>query len=240
MKLSIIVPCYNEEKGIPNLAMQLNPVVKELQKKYTVELIFVDDGSTDKTNELLHRYFGNKKNVAILKHEKNKNLGDALKTAFAYASGDYVIPLDSDCTYHPRLIIPMLKMMNDATDIVTVSPYHPRGKVINVQFYRAFLSKSASRLYKLILHSKIYTFSAMVRVYKKNVIKLVHFKANSFLGVTEIMVRAILQGYRVVEYPCEVHVRKYGSSKMKTLSVIVEHIKLMISIILYRIFGREF
>ena len=237
MKLSIIVPCYNEEKGIPNLAEQLNPVVKELKRKYTVELVFVDDGSTDKTNELLHKYWGTNKNAAILTHKKNKNLGAALKTAFAYASGDYVTALDSDCTYHPRLIVTMLDMMNDTTDIVTVSPYHPKGKVVNVEPYRIFLSKSASRIYKFLLHSNIYTISAMVRVYRKEVIKIIKFKSNTFLGVTEIMVRAILHGYHVTELPAELHVRKYGSSKMKTVSVIMEHLKLMTAIILHQLFG---
>jgi glycosyltransferase involved in cell wall biosynthesis len=52
MKLSLVIPCYNEEKGIPNLAAQLNPVLRELEKKYTVELVFVDDGSTDNTYSL--------------------------------------------------------------------------------------------------------------------------------------------------------------------------------------------
>jgi len=240
MKLSIIIPCYNEEKGIPNLVSQLDPVVKELKKKYVCELIFVDDGSIDGTNALLHKHYKNSKNVVILKHKKNKNLGAALKTGFAHASGDFIAALDSDCTYSPKLFITMLNMMDDKTDIVTVSPYHPKGRVTNVQFYRVFLSRSASMIYKFLLNSKIHTFSAMVRVYKKQVIKDVKFKSNSFLGVTEIMIRAILRGYRVIELPAEVKVRKYGVSKMKTASVILEHIGLMTKIILYKIMGITF
>ena len=74
--LSIIIPCYNEEEGISQLAEKLNPAVTILEKKYSVELIFVDDGSIDQTNQLLHEYYGNNHYTKILKHEKNKNLGE--------------------------------------------------------------------------------------------------------------------------------------------------------------------
>jgi len=121
--LSIVIPCYNEEEGIPNLVSQLNPVLSELNEGYKIELIFVDDGSRDRTNELLHQYFekNTNSNVKIINHETNKNLGAALRTGFANASGEYVACLDSDCTYDPKLLIDMLDMIDDSTDIVTTS-----------------------------------------------------------------------------------------------------------------------
>src|SRR3989338_5374450 len=111
--LSIIIPCYNEEDGIPSLVQQLNPVVEKLQKEYQIELLMVDDGSIDQTNALLHQVYGNNKNTKIIKHEKNRNLGAALKTGFANATGDFIACLDSDCTYNPSLLVPMLKMIDE-------------------------------------------------------------------------------------------------------------------------------
>lgn len=236
-KISIVIPCYNEEKGIPSLVLQLNPAIKELEKEYRVELIFVDDGSTDRTNELLHKHYRNKRNVIILKHQRNKNLGAALKTGFSYASGDFIAALDSDCTYSPRLIKAMLSMMDEKTDIVTVSPCHPKGIINNVPAYRIFLSKSISMIYRILLNPRIYTYTAMVRVYRKDVIKKLKFKSNSFSGVTEIMIRAILKGYKVREFPAELNVRKYGESKMRILGIVGDHLKLITKIIMHKILG---
>jgi len=235
-KLSIIVPCYNEEAGIPNLTQQLNQAAEKLRQKYELEFIFVDDGSTDRTNELLHQNFDSVPGAIIIKHEKNQNLGAALKTAFAQASGDLVAALDSDCTYRPELLITLTGMIDAETDISTVSPYHPEGKVNNVPAYRILLSKSVSRIYRVLLPSPIYTFTAMVRVYKKEVIKNVTFESNTFLGVTELMIKSILKGYRVKELPAELNVRKFGASKMKTLRVIKDHIGLISKIISYKLF----
>ncbi len=237
--LSLVIPCYNEELGIPNLVSKLNPVLEELQNDYHIELIFVDDGSTDHTNELLHQHYGNWKNASILKHERNKNLGAALKTGFAHAHGDLIAAWDSDCTYPPSLLPQMLELLDGNTSIVTVSPYHPQGKVENVPAYRIFLSKSISLIYRFLLNSGIYTHSAMVRVYRKEVIDNVKFKSDDFLSVAELLVKARLQGYRIRELPATLQVRQYGVSKMKLLHTIHSHLKMVGKIVLYRLFGRE-
>lgn len=227
--LSIVIPCFNEEEGIPYLISQLTPAVQELQKRYAVELVFVDDGSTDKTNQLLQQHYGNNPRARIVRHEQNKNLGAALKTGFAHSHGDLVAVLDSDCTYNPNLLSAMLRIMDEHTDIVTVSPYHPQGKVSNVPRHRIFLSKSASFLYRLLLNWDLYTYTAMVRVYRRAVIQKVRLERDDFLGVTELLVKALLQGYTVREMPVELQIRKFGVSKMKTipLHVIGNHLRLM-------------
>lgn len=238
-RLSIIIPCYNEEEGIPALAGKVIPTIARLNQKYSVELLLVDDGSTDRTNELLHQYFATIDDLAIIKHEKNKNLGAALRTGFAAASGDFVAALDSDCTYDPPLLEAMLNLLDEDTDIVTVSPYHPQGKVNKIPAYRLFLSKGISQIYRWLVPARLYTFTAMVRVYKKNVVKNVTFKSDTFLGVTELMIKALLQGYRVKELPAELNPRTFGISKMKIWRVIKNHLALINKIIWYRIARKE-
>src|SRR3989344_8368617 len=233
--LSIVIPCFNEEDGIPQLAEQLTPVLWQL-KQYNIELIFVDDGSTDKTNALLHQYFPT---ATILKHEKNQNLGAALRTGFSHASGDIVAALDSDCTYHPSVILQMLPLLDKSTDIVTVSPYHPQGSVENVPAYRLFLSKSVSRIYRVLLRSHLHTFTAMVRVYKKEVVKNIEINSNTFMGVTEILAKALLRGYKAKEIPVTLTARKFGVSKLKTARAIRDHLKLIKSIAAHKVWGSE-
>jgi dolichol-phosphate mannosyltransferase len=231
-KLSIVVPCYNEEAAIPQLAQKLSPVLDQLQLQYDIELIFVDDGSRDNTYLFLQQYFPFS---IILRHEKNQNLGAALRTGFAHASGDVIAALDSDCTYTPELLIPLLRALDDNTSIVTVSPYHPHGVVENVPGYRLFLSKGVSFLYRVVLRQKLHTFTAMVRVYKKDVVKNFPITHNTFMGVTEILARAVLSGHNVKEIPAVLRVRQYGVSKMKLAGVIRDHLKLLALIVLHRI-----
>lgn len=236
--LSIVIPCYNEEAGIPYLASQLNPAVQKLQQTYQVELIFVDDGSSDKTNELLQQHYGNNPGTKIIRHDRNKNLGAAMRTGFAHCRGDFIAALDSDCTYNPQLLFSMLQMMDENTDIVTVSPYHPQGKINNVPAYRIFLSKSASRLYKAVLRNSIHTYTALVRVYRRKVVDNVTFKSDNFLGVTELLVNSILKGYIVKEMPTELNVRKFGVSKMRSIpvKVIGSHLSLLARTFKHKVF----
>ncbi len=238
LKLSLIIPCYNEEEGIPNLAQKLEPVINKLKEQYTLQLIFVNDGSTDKTADLLNRYFSNWPETTILTHEKNKNLGAALRTGFSHAAGDLIACLDSDCTYDPELLLPMLQMIDTPEqniDLVTVSPYHPQGKVNNIPAYRLFLSKSASNIYKFLLQSGIYSPGGMVRIYRKKVIENITSDKDNFLFVPEVLLKAYIKGYTIKEYPATLNVRKYGTSKMKLASTVISHAKLMSRIVRYKI-----
>ncbi len=234
MKLSIITPCYNEEDGISYLCHKLEEAEAKL-KDYILELIFIDDGSTDRTFELLNKAYKNKENVKIIKHEKNMNVGAALRTGFKAASGDIIITIDSDCTYDPIEIPNLLKLLDKDTDIVTASPYHPDGKVENAPAYRVFLSKAASKIYALITRSKIYTFTSIFRAYRKDVVKNINFKSNDFLAPAEILILAIFKKYRVKEYPTTLHVRKFGVSKIKVLKAIKSHLKFIFYILKLKI-----
>ncbi len=230
MKLSLLVPCYNEEEGIPHLSRQLAPVLKELSQKWDLELVFIDDGSKDQTYSLLQQYFGEKANTKIIRHETNQNLGAALRTGFANVSGDVIVTIDSDCSYDPREIIPMLFLLDEQTDMVTASPYHPLGKVENVPKYRLFLSKSISFLYRRLTGSKIHTFTALVRAQKRKVIENVTFSSPNFLATAEILIGALDKGYVVKEYPTTLRVRQYGVSKMKLLKVMGSHVKYLVKL----------
>ncbi len=221
--LSIIIPCYNEEEGIPQLERQLPPVLESLMAQWRLDVIFVDDGSKDATYALLQAAFGKLPYVRIIRHERNQNLGAAMRTGFAAAQGDVIVTMDSDCTYPPAEIMQMLALLDSQTDLVTASPYHPLGRVENVPGYRLVLSKSISWLYRLLTGAKIHTFTALFRVQRRAVVENVHFKSDNFLATAEMLIHAIFQGYHVKEFPTTLHVRQYGVSKMRLLKVIKSH-----------------
>ena len=237
--LSIIIPCYNEEAGIPHLKEKLDPILEKLQEKYSLEVIFVNDGSKDRTLELLESTFASRKYCKVISHKTNQNVGQALRTGFQNASGDIIATLDSDCTYDPKEIFEMLKLLDNETDIVTASPYHPKGNVDGVPKYRLFLSKSINFIYQIITKQKIYTFTALFRLQKKKVVKNIHFVSNDFLATAEMLIYALLKGFKVKEFPTTLYVRKYGVSHMRLIAVIKSHAKFVLKLIKYKIFGGE-
>lgn len=238
MKLSLIVPCYNEEAGIDNLYHQLMPVLHRLQSQWVLELIFVDDGSSDNTPTLLTQKFSQEKYVKIIRHPHNMNLGAALRTGFSQATGDVIVTMDSDCTYDPQNIPELLKLLDENTDIVTASPYHPLGGIRNVPKYRLWLSRSITLIYRWLTGSNLYTFTALFRAHKKKVIKNVTFKSHDFLATAEILIAALNKGYVVKEYPTILSVRAFGDSKIKLMKVIGSHFKFASRLLFLKVFKR--
>jgi dolichol-phosphate mannosyltransferase len=98
MDVSIVIPCCNEEDSIPQLVTRLFPVVEELRRDRSVEIVFVDDGSTDATYRELVGISADRSEIKIVQHPINRGLGAALHTGFANAAGDIIVTTDSDGT----------------------------------------------------------------------------------------------------------------------------------------------
>lgn len=226
--LSVVVPCYNEADGIPQLKERLVPVLDRIASTgREVDLLLVDDGSLDRTFALLQEAFGSRPRTRVVRHERNMNLGAAVRTGVAETKGEWIANLDSDCTYDPALLEPMLREMEQGADLVTVSPYHPRGVVEGVPAYRMFLSRSLTAMYRLILRKQVYTFTALARVYRREVMPRIASPAFDFTCLAEMMLKALKQGLRVAEVPATLSVRSFGESKMKTARVIRSHLRLI-------------
>jgi hypothetical protein len=108
--------------------------------------------------------------------------------------------------------------------MVTAAPYHPQGAVAGVPAYRLLLSRGASASYRLLVDHHVYTYTALFRAYRRNVLESVPFYANGFLAGTELLVNGLRMGYQVAEYPTTLHVRVYGVSKAKMIRTIKAHL----------------
>jgi len=248
MKVSIVVPCYNEVENVAKLHDKLLLVVEQMVadkrefadgKVLSAELIFVDDGSRDGTFVKLQEMFGDLSisNIVskIVKHETNLGLGAAIRTGFSQAEGDIVLTVDSDGTYKFSEIPTIIDRLAPDVDMVTASPYHPQGSVIGVPAYRLFLSRGSSFLYRILVDHKVYTYTCLFRAYRSEVIRNISFHSNDFLAGTEILVKAIFKGYRVVDFPAVLYRRVYGVSKARIAQTIFSHLKFQGWILLYRI-----
>lgn len=246
MRLTIVVPCYNEVDNIPRLHDELLPVAVTMAEHgwdphapqaHATEIIFVDDGSRDDTSARLRSCFAagaGPVTVRFCRHDTNRGLGAALRTGFAHASGDVIVTVDCDGTYAFATIPAILARLAQDVDMVTASPYHPDGHVVGVPADRLLLSRSSSLLYRLLVEWHVYTYTALFRAYRAEVVQRIHFESDGFLAGTELLVKAILAGYRVEEYPAVLHKRMYGVSKAKIAQTIRAHLRFQGRILAYR------
>jgi dolichol-phosphate mannosyltransferase len=225
--LSLVVPCYNESDNAANVRARLLPVMAELAARGSVEVVFVNDGSSDDTQaafEALTPDFVEAGIAArVVPHDRNRGLGAALRTGFAASRGDVVVTTDVDATYRFEEIPALLARLEHA-DLVTASPYHPAGAIKDVPRHRLVLSKGSSLIYRLIVTPRLYTYTCLFRAYRREVLDRVPFESDGFLAGTEILVNAVMAGYRAAEHPAVLHSRVHGVSKAKLARTIRAHL----------------
>jgi dolichol-phosphate mannosyltransferase len=237
--VSIVIPCHNEALGLQNLEEQLGPVLDTLRATANVELVLVDDGSSDETWERMQALAENSRlnagPVVLKRHVFNRGLGAAMRTGFAAASGRVIVTTDSDATYRFGEIPLLLERLSPGIDVVTASPYHPAGGVDGVPAYRLVLSRGSSAIYRLLVGGHLHTYTALFRAYRCDVIRSVSFSADGFLAVAELLVNAIRAGYRVAEHPTTLHSRVAGVSKAKLARTVAAHLRFQFSVLLHRV-----
>jgi dolichol-phosphate mannosyltransferase len=237
MHISIVVPFYNEAGSVGRVQAELLPVAAQLARTGPIELVFVDDGSTDGSLDAFRDALrpGPGVQVRFEQHTQNRGLGAALRTGFAAARGEVVVTTDSDGTYAFAEIPGLLACLAADVDLVTASPYHPRGGVDGVPGYRLLLSRGSSLIYRLLVDRRLHTYTSLFRAYRRALIDSVSFQSSGFLAGTEILVKALLVGFRAAEYPALLHVRAAGVSKAKLARTTLAHLRFQIRILLHRL-----
>jgi hypothetical protein len=149
-------------------------------------------------------------------------------TGLEAAETDVVCSIDCDCTYDPHQLEQLIPLLDNDVDMVTASPYHKDGVVRNVPRWRLFLSRSLSRLYRVVLNHRLATYTSCFRVYRRSALEGFVLREGGFLGVAEMIGRLDLGGGRIVECPAVLEVRLLGHSKMKTMRTIFGHLRLLL------------
>ena len=141
-KMSIIVPCYNEEESIPIFYNEMQKIVKNLAKKATFEFLFVNDGSKDKTLEILRDLAKKDKKVRYISFSRNFGKEAGILAGLENATGDYVATMDVDLQDPPQLLIEMFETLEEkeydccASRSVTRNGYSPLRKFFTKMFYK--------------------------------------------------------------------------------------------------------
>lgn len=234
-RVTLVVPCYNEEHSLPYLANTLRSVREALSRSYEIEAIFVDDHSSDRTSQVLEELFGGNPHVVRIRHETNRGVAASILTGLRHAGTEIVCSIDCDCSYDPHELAKMIPLLRDDVALVTASPYHPDGHVHNVPAWRLLLSKSLSRLYRIVLRQPLHTYTSCFRVYRRSAMVGTQPERGGFLGVAELIGKLALSGAQIVEHPATLEVRVLGRSKMKILQTIVGHLGLITSLAWQRV-----
>jgi len=233
--LTVAIPLYNESATIPYLKSQLD-LMLEKSNLNNLKILFVDDGSSDDTFQLLTNHFSSLDNCKIVKHEINQNLNGFLKTVIELCDTEFVVFLDSDCTFDPLNIFEMVELVQPNTDIVNGSPYHPQGTVEGVKKGRLLISNGANFIYKLLINKDVYTYTSIFKMYRTAKIKKINLNTPGFVSVSELFIKCILNGANVVEYPCTLSIRKYGDSKIRIFNSIKNHVQFMSRLFFLKLF----
>src|SRR5680860_320712 len=179
--ISILIPVYNEALILHDNMTHLFDYLQKLEAGYDWEFVIVNDGSDDETGQIAEDLKTQHRNIKVIHHKSNKNLGSALRTGFEHCMGHYIIVFDIDLSYAPEHIERMLEKAHESeADIVVASPYMTGGKSTEVPFIRLLLSKSINRLIRMVSQVNIHTYTGMVRLYKRSVIRSLSLKSMNY------------------------------------------------------------
>jgi glycosyltransferase involved in cell wall biosynthesis/Flp pilus assembly protein TadD len=205
--LSIVVPVYNEEENIPVLFDELSAALITLKQDY--EIIFIDDGSADKSREALAAIAAADKRVKVIFFRRNYGQTAALGAGFKYARGEVVVTLDADLQNDPADIPKLLAKMAEGYDLVNGWRKDRRDKV----FSRKIPSMIANRIINKLIEGtnvQLRDFGCTLKAYKKGIVKNIHLygEMHRFIPVFAAWI-----GVKVTEIPVNHRPRLHGEAK---------------------------
>src|SRR5688572_12467613 len=240
--IRVVLPAYNEQKGLPTLLERLDLAFEE--SSLLGDILIVNDGSTDDTVKVVRNYSGHL-TVGLLDLQPNRGLAEALKNGLLTSvseceAGDIIITMDADNTHTPGLILRMVRMIREGSDVVIASRYQPGSRVRGVSTMRRFLSYGASLLFRIVVRIPgVRDYTSGYRAYRAELIQsafdlyrdeLIH--QTGFACMAELLLK--LKTFDPIIHEVPVILRydmKSGASKMKvgqtvgeTLSMLFRHV----------------
>lgn len=203
MKLSVVIPCYNEEESIPELVRKLDEVMDK--EGYDAEYVFIDDGSTDRTLLILRELHIRNPRVRVLSFRRNQGKSDALTAGFKVVTGDIIFTIDADLQDDPEEIPRFVKRIEQGADLVSgwkQDRQDPMSKTLPSKVFNAVTSFMSGL--------KLHDFNCGFKAYSREVVDSVEIYGELH---RYIPVLAGWAGFRVEEVPVRHFRRKYGQSK---------------------------
>lgn len=222
MKISIIIPTYNEKDNIIKLVKKIYSVVVESKLDYNI--IVVDDGSPDGTADVANK-LDKKYNVVVINRGAKLGYGSAIVEGFRKAldfDSDYIFTMDSDLSHNPKYLLEMIPWLNKF-DVVIGSRKIVGGKIVGWNLWRHMCSWGGNIFARFVLGLKIKDVTTGYRGYNSKVIKsldLGGIKSDGYSFLEELVYLIQKKGYSFKEVPIVFVDRKLGKSKLSKTELI--------------------
>ena len=206
MKLSIVIPVYNEKNTLETLLKRVERV------DYDKEIILIDDCSTDGTREVIEDY-KNKPGYTVLTHSRNRGKGAALRTGFGHVTGDTVIIQDADLEYDPKDYGKLLEPILDGrADVVYGSRF--LGGPHRVLFFWHYLgNKVLTLLSNMLTNLNLTDMETCYKAFNRNVLNSITLKCDRFGFEPEFTSKVSRKKFRIYEVPISYSGRDYEEGK---------------------------
>lgn len=217
VEISVVIPIFNEQNNLVQLYNELKHVLDYLKKPY--EIVFVDDGSTDNSYQVLKKIHKDKK-VRVIKLRGNFGQTAAFNVGFKNSKGKIVITMDSDLQNDPRDIPKLLSKIKQGFDVVSGWRYKRRDSIAKILF-----SKLSNSLRIMMTGEKIHDSGCSLKAYKKEILKDV-----DLFGEMHRFIPTLLawKGYRIGEVKVNHRPRRHGKTKYNTKRLVKGFLDLLV------------
>jgi len=205
MKLSVVVPIFNERQTIAEVVAR----VRRALEGRDAEIVVVDDGSTDGSLEVLRSLAG----IRLIEHGRNQGKGAALRSGFAAATGDVVIVQDADLEYDPRDYPKLLEPIEDGRADVVFGSRFLGGPHRVLFFWHYMANKFLTALSNMFTNLNLSDMETGYKVFRKPVLEKIHIRCDRFNFEPEITAKVAKAGWRVYEVPISYSGRTYDEGK---------------------------
>ena len=206
MRLSVIMPCYNEAESLPDILNKVRAITIDK------EIIVIDDCSSDDTPNVLANEQRNDPNLRVVRHERNRGKGAAVRTGIAAAIGDVIIVQDADLEYDPNDFYAVLKPIFDGrVGVVYGSRF--MGSHTGMYFWNALGNKFLTFLTNFLFNCWISDMETCYKAFRADIIKTIPLESNDFRIEPEITAKILLRKERIFEVPVSYIGRTYEEGK---------------------------
>ncbi len=213
--ISVVVPMYNEKDNVKLLYEKIKSVM--VKNGYDHEIIFVDDGSTDRTFDVSKEIAEQDKQFKVIRFRRNFGQTAAMTAGFDYAHGDIIVSMDGDLQNDPEDIPKLLEKIEEGYDIVS-----GWRKERQDEPKRVFLSHVANKLISKMTKVELHDYGCSLKAYRADIAKNLHMYGEMHRFIPAL---ANIYGATITEIPVRHHPRKFGKSKYslsRTFRVIVD------------------
>lgn len=217
--VTVVVPTYNEGETIGHVLSELTKIESKLGP---LEIIVVDDGSSDRTKDEVAKF----PSVIYVRHQRNMGKGMALKTGLKIGRGKALVIQDADMEYSPAEVPQLVKPILDGrADVVYGSRFI--GKRNGMSFSHLVGNVVLSRVASLLYHENITDIMTGYKVFSRKVLKSLGLKENGFAVEVELTAQVLKHGWKILEIPIDYSHRTQGAAKIRFRDGLTSLLKLL-------------